>query len=936
MMVAALGGAWSALSAVCMASFPDQSGESEWFAGCLKQVGYPCEDGEDCPPCLTAALSTNDGKLYYLTGLDEQSQQWIDDVALYGCYLFSVAVRGVPFVRGSYEYIHVDQIRRRYMSEISTCSDKYDVVVSGTLRPKTLTSGSDVPIDVFENETGETVVLETSKGEQYLSWGDAEMVAQILLDTLQTRLPVIVYGQQDCRSIIVYQIFVDAFRMLPSLCDTWNILGETYPDGISRYHSFVQNLEGDTVINGMRYARLQQGEGCIEEEGYVAALREDEDARIYIVPKGTTHEYLLYAFHAKVGDVFDNVWFGGLPKDFPNGSKVTIREITEKNGRKVFGLDIKYLLPNYDDAPIFPYYSWIDGVGLSQGPAGDWCPFDCAGDYGEVVLCAYKDGKQVYASEKSEQFGCWFNSNQRYFQEGMTWSCLVHPMDTDIDTSFYETMSVHGVTTIDDVEYQNIGNYYVRSAGNKLYVRNPFFGQAFTTPEFLLYDFGLKVGDSIMSVIANSEYSLDPIVWEWDKVVAVDTIELLNHTPARRIRYNTGHADIEYIGDANGEFFRRMSLFEPIVEASFRYLCCSVGDELLYEYSPDGCSYRDEKPNIQSLCDVWNVLFVRMGANGDEFSTEIHRLTTDTIINGKTYIQLYIEGSYGVRNEVTYRGALREDNNGNVYIVPATSDHDYLLYAFNAKVGDQLSNLWVGGAAETGGLPDGLNARVADITETSPRIFTIELEEHGQVQWIEGVGLSDSPAGSICPAILGCASSCGHHLLCAYKDGKQVYSSDMSEMFGCYYDSNEQQGDTIQLFKYSGDDPGSSTVDPVDPNQVVVILNDDQLTIREYSGKEITYFLQMNTQTNAPARLHATESSTFRESVSIRLTEDGTYRLDLTNPDWDYAIYGVFNYGKDAVPEIRQPAAALKILRNGQLLIRHGGKIFTATGVQIE
>ncbi|MBO7456086.1 MAG: hypothetical protein J6T76_06780 [Paludibacteraceae bacterium] len=344
---------------------------------------------------------------------------------------------------------------------------------------------------------------------------------------------------------------------------------------------------------------------------------------------------------------------------------------------------------------------------------------------------------------------------------------------------------------------------------------------------------------------------------------------------------------------------------------------------------------------LPSLCDTWNVLFVRMGANGDELSTEVHRLTTDTVINGKTYVQLYIYGNYGVRDRVTYRGALREDNNANVYIVPATSDHEYLLYAFNAKVGDKLTNLWVGGAAETGGLPDGLNARVTNITESSPRIFTLylDIDEYHPIQWIEGVGLTDCPGGSICPAVLGCGCSCGHHLLCAYKDGELVYDNPAGDW--CYYDSTEQPGDTVKLYRYVKDSPGSSTVDPVDPNQIVATLLNDVLTIREYTGEEITYSLKKSPagtplRHNEQAQAKLVQEDTFRNTVSVTITENGSYRLDLTNPEWGYGIYGTFDYGKSAIEPVVPEAVAVKILRNGQLLIRQGDRIFTPTGMQVE
>ena len=80
------------------------------------------------------------------------------------------------------------------------------------------------------------------------------------------------------------------------------------------------------------------------------------------------------------------------------------------------------------------------------------------------------------------------------------------------------------------------------------------------------------------------------------------------------------------------------------------------------------------------------------------------------------------------------------------------------------------------------------------------------------------------------------------------------------------------------------------------------------------------------------------KSDTFEQSVSVSLAESGTYMLELTNPDWDYTIVGTFEYN---IPHGIEPVetsvpAAQKILRNGQLLIRKGDKIYTLTGVQIQ
>lgn len=527
-------------------------------------------------------------------------------------------------------------------------------------------------------------------------------------------------------------------------------------------------------------------------------------------------------------------------------------------------------------------------------------------------------------------------SDSLYFPKGMKWSYLALPSWQSEPYEYGELLVSGDTVIIDGIVYQWVGHEYaVRECDKKIYFCNiwsyPFDNQV---REAVVYDFNMNVGDSIRAAYWGND--------KWQKVVAVDTIELLNHVKARRLHFDDGDTDIEYICDPVGKLMKRAEGLHGIIPEEIYYsgLCCSVGDELLYEFTPQGCDYNGKELNIPSLCDTWNVLLVRMGANGDELSTEIHRLTTDTIINGKTYVQLYINGSYDgnydVWKRVTYRGALREDANANVYIVPTNSDHEYLLYAFNAKVGDQLSNLWVGGADETGYLPEGLNARVVDITETSPRIFTIELEEHGQVQWIEGVGLTDEPAGSLCPSILECGCSCGHHLLCAYKNGKQVYASDMSERFGCWYDSSEQQGDTVKL--YVQDSPGSSTVNPVDPNELVATVKGDQLIIREFLDKEITYNLRLSVPNSAPARSSGTtQSDTFRETVSIQLTESGSYVLRLTNPDWNYSIVGTFEFIMTELPTVdTEVPAAQKILRNGRLLILHGDQTYTLTGVEVK
>lgn len=344
---------------------------------------------------------------------------------------------------------------------------------------------------------------------------------------------------------------------------------------------------------------------------------------------------------------------------------------------------------------------------------------------------------------------------------------------------------------------------------------------------------------------------------------------------------------------------------------------------------------------LPSLCDEWNVLEISNVTCGycEEYRTYNFHLTTDTVIGGLLYSQLIKDGAY--------KGALREGNNRDIYCVPAGCSQEYLLYAFNAQVGDSLKNIWVGGYSSW--IPDVRSAIVSEIKQTTPR--TIELEVHyyeapdayeesiRNLTWIEGIGMPSGPMGAECSVFNGCADSKAKLLLCAYKNGEQVYVSEMGEQYGCEYNYNPNTNHTDTIPLYAQDDPGSSTVDPVDPNQVLVTLKGDELTIRESSGEEIMMALSLNQgDASVPAFNRVQRTQSFQNELTVTLTEEGLYRLELSNPSWGYNIFGTFNYPqrKDAIDRNVVPTpAAQKIIRNGQLLIRKGEKIYTVQGAEV-
>ena len=206
------------------------------------------------------------------------------------------------------------------------------------------------------------------------------------------------------------------------------------------------------------------------------------------------------------------------------------------------------------------------------------------------------------------------------------------------------------------------------------------------------------------------------------------------------------------------------------------------------------------------------------------------------------------------------------------------------------------------------------------------------------VGWREGIGLGEGPVGA--PRCIGCPDSRAFSVLCAYKDGEQVYASDLSKKIGCEYnyDPNGTPADTIPL--YVKDGPGTSTVDPIDPNLIVALLQTDLLVIKEFTGMEIGLILSNGSPNQAPARGMAPQQQqqSFRNEVVIPLTEPGYYTLELTSAEGNYNITGTFTYMPQGIETVsgQETTAPVKTLQNGQLFIIRSGKTFTLTGQEMK
>jgi hypothetical protein len=74
----------------------------------------------------------------------------------------------------------------------------------------------------------------------------------------------------------------------------------------------VYHMYGDTVIQGLTYQKLGIYWGASQPHDYAAATRSDSMDRVWVVPKDSLSELLLYDFNVQPGDTIFNVFHGAF------------------------------------------------------------------------------------------------------------------------------------------------------------------------------------------------------------------------------------------------------------------------------------------------------------------------------------------------------------------------------------------------------------------------------------------------------------------------------------------------------------------------------------------------------------------------------------------------------------------------------------------------
>ena len=119
---------------------------------------------------------------------------------------------------------------------------------------------------------------------------------------------------------------------------------------------------------------------------------------------------------------------------------------------------------------------------------------------------------------------------------------------------------------------------------------------------------------------------------------------------------------------------------------------------------------------------------------------------------------------------------------------------------------------------------------------------------------------------------------------------------------------------------HTADSPGSSTIEPVDPNLAKVELDGNTLSVRENVEGSVDILIRNDD-------LHQTILYTsFDDMLTVQLTDTATY-LIIIRLEYEQLAYGRFTY----------PAfLKKKEMKNGQLYIRQGNSIYVLPGTKVK
>jgi len=387
--------------------------------------------------------------------------------------------------------------------------------------------------------------------------------------------------------------------------EEWNVRYTTTPEDFPGAHStrlLKYTLRGDTMIDNVTYKRVCLIVGTPENPVYVGVggLRES-NKQIFYVGQGyirdasaTNQQRIKKTTECGFSTVSSNSGYETLLYDF-NAQEGDLVQWGYENGT-IEKIDSILIGHSYRKTYRFKYTNdlVIEGIGnVTSGLFGWVTPIPmCGGGFEFEHICFSQNGEALYFNptyvdcNSTEKW-----DDKKYFTQGDRWT--QYNIITYLYPQYYSRINsknqyfLGADTLIAGKNYHNIientpndlhhpQKHYggVREENGKVYVN---FGDN-STEEFVLYDYTLKVGDSLHLKL--NMYPLRP----YPTVSRIDTIQLLNGEKRKVFRFNS-FSYIEGIGNPAGIFNYQLDVCtcDPFYTTSLA--CFKTSSEELYKDS---------------------------------------------------------------------------------------------------------------------------------------------------------------------------------------------------------------------------------------------------------------------------------------------------------------------------------------------------------------
>ncbi len=381
----------------------------------------------------------------------------------------------------------------------------------------------------------------------------------------------------------------------------------------------------DSIIQGKTYLQF--------DEYYSSLFLREENNKILIYSSILQDDLVLYDYTLELGDSLHAItgddWFSddnfaklNKAEDLFTYVVTDVSMITLLDGieRKKWILKNKYL-------PIIEYVDGIGCYGENTNESGDFFRLIYDHPYtteyiGDHLVCVSQNGKLLYSMTQEEMDGftltCKCLSQSSYKDQWCdTWNVLYHGWDPEGGDDPYMPYTfiyqLEEDTTINDLTYQRLTGRFSLSTmpSNKEYVAALRFAENkkvfvhYDNTEYLLYDFGAQVGDTLEifgGIDHYKDFKILPHVITGIDTLADGRLQIYSNaiiqesegyeTPFERIYPKIW---IEGVGSKNG-----------IVQNSATNRIGSGPSVLLCAYYDDDCIYTTDNPYYTSLGCVYN------------------------------------------------------------------------------------------------------------------------------------------------------------------------------------------------------------------------------------------------------------------------------------------------------------------------------------------